>query len=870
MRKEITSGTTSNVLVMFTNHAYTEKEFEIKLSASGFEWKQILNFSSVKIDSNSVLNKIITIRIPEYVRAGDYDIVLEAFEKPQNVSFGRVSIPIRVKPRYQIVLERTKAPRHILSGDSVILDYSITNMSNTDVSVIVSVMNGVVPDDRFLSIPQDSTIITKVQFASLANLESNTQQNVSVAVAVKDIPETLVYSNYVVDVIPSNNAKFDAYNRYPVSISAVLATTNRSGPQYYGFMYDIKGSGIIMEESKHAVDFQFRGPDRRGDPLLGLTDLYNITYRTPKSTIILGDYNFSLSSLSESSRLGRGIKLIHQYKEYTFGGFFHVPRYFPGIKSTYSLYSGYSFNDRNKIQAGFIAKVDTLNKTAGIFTASGDLKPLPWLKTDLELALGSSHNKVSMAAKAVVNVNTSYLNSYLTLMYADPLFPGYISNTLILSSGISANATKKIGLALNYNLNASNMALDTIYANAPYSETMSLNANYRLKPNSSVGFSLNSVGMEDRAQKKMFDYQKYFGRTFWQGRYNRIDINFLGEYGLIENYLVQNEDVESPVFYSTNLGFKYALNNIFSVSGFVNYQGGQQYLVTGIDKFYYGGSLFLNLKKTFASLDFQSNYELKDYYRDRSLFSLHVQHLMKDIHEFEISANYNMAKNTLNKRELSVQIRYTYKLNFPISKKKNLGSLSGKLINKGAESVDGIVFRIDGNITMTDKQGKFGFPLLPIGKYNLFMDDSEFPLYTIAGTPGPYKIEIKSGEETKFETSLTKAAIIQGRLVIQEDENLGQKGFYPVKDEIDKLIVEVSNGSEIFRNFTQRDGSYVFSDLRPGKWTLKVYKTGIPDGYNLVKETFDLEISPGERVVQDVLIHKKTRVIKLQQKFNKK
>ena len=118
-RKEMAPGSTSNILLMFTNHTDTIREFTLKLNTEDNNWRQIMDYSSLLIEKKTSINKIISIKVPENIKAGDYDIVWEAFEKPEHQSFGKVSVPIRVMPHYGIRVVKQKAPAYLFSGDTL-------------------------------------------------------------------------------------------------------------------------------------------------------------------------------------------------------------------------------------------------------------------------------------------------------------------------------------------------------------------------------------------------------------------------------------------------------------------------------------------------------------------------------------------------------------------------------------------------------------------------------------------------------------------------------------------------------------------------------------------------------------------------------
>jgi len=866
-RKEMVAGSTSNFLIMLINHSDTLKEVQLKLITPDNSWSQITDYSSTLIEKNSSLNKIFSIHIPENTKAGNYSIELEAFEKPGSQPFGKVNIPIYVKPRYEIVVDKLKAPRYLFSGDTVGVKFLIRNLSNMDVKVAATIINGKKQEIRNFRIPTDSVILTNVSVSVPKNLSYYTQQNITLTASITDKPETESSCSYSFDIIPSGNVKFDGYNRLPVKVSGILATNNRKEKRDYGTMFDIRGGGLINETKNQKLEFHLRGPDRGGNPILGLNDEYYLAYSSPHTVIFLGDNNYRLSDLTESSRSGRGIKLQYNFDKLSVGSFFHFPRYYPGIKQIFSFYTDYKINQKIRFSAGYLTKFDTINNNAKLLTFSGFINPFSWGNTEFELATGLQQDQMTKAFRSTFNINYSIFSSHFSFTYADPGFPGYFSNSSYVSSGITANLRKKGSISMNYDLNRSNLALDTLYANAPYSKNINVLTSYRMSPNNSVSFGAYIIGLEDRAAKPLFNYNKYAGRLNLQSKVRRINLNIQGELGKILNFLgAKNGDMTN--FYNGYFLLKYAFNESISASGFVNYQGGQQYLITGFHRFYYGGSLQASLKKkTYISFDYQSNYELKEYFRERSLLSFQMHHQLNPNHEFELGTNYNLVKNSLDKKELSIQFRYTYTINIPLSKKKDVGSLTGKVINLGLEQVEGIILNLNGNIAMTDKNGNFEFPMVKIGTYILVMDESNVGLNTIAGVPGPYRVTIEPGRETRFEILLTLASRIRGRLVIQEDEKSGKMGYYPVKEEIDKLIIEASNGTETFRILTGRDGTFSFDDLRPGNWHIKIYPNGIPQGYQLDSDQFNFNLSPGKEENLDVIIHKKSREIKLQNKF---
>lgn len=858
-KKELNAGSNINVLIMLTNRSSTDKELQIRLSNKGYGWKLISDYSSIRIDKTSSTNKILGIQIPNNWDAGDFTIELEALEKPAMQSFGLLKIPITILPRYEIDVSKLKAPHYLFAGDTVSAFYLIQNLSNLAISVKATIAQGTQIKTNYLDIPKDSSVVYSSVVNISKSIDTYTQQSIVLTASIKDKPETekTVYSSF--DVFPVGNSKFDKYNRFPVKISGVVASSNRFGKQVYSEMYDIRGIGMLGKKNDKKLDIHLRGPDRSGNPLFGMNEEYYLKYTSPNLVVSIGDNNFGLSELTESSRNALGVEVMYKIKKLSIGSYYNHPKYYPLIKEIYSAYTSYTINPKNILAAGFLNKTDTAKNASQLMTVSAVLSPYEWISTNTEVAFGQSKAKVTKAYRTALHLRYSVFSLNGSYTFAEPDFPGYFSNSLRMHVGGSVSL-KKFNVSLNYGINSSNMALDTLYANAPFSENLSFTTGFRITPFNTLTLGGFKMTIKDKSPVPLFNYSKSNGQIGIQNKFGRLGLKVQGELGKMENKLASKSE-GLTVFYNGNASLLYSVSRTLSTSLFATYQGGQQ-MVTGFDQFYYGGSLMANLKERFQiSVQYNSNYEWRYYTSDRSLFSLNMNGRINDRNELGISANYNLMKNTLNTKEYNLQLKYNHTLNVPISKKKNVGSLTGKILNHGVDKVSGIRVNLNGIVTITDKDGNFKFPTIPIGTYMLGVDASSFGLNAVPEIAGQNLITIEPSVVTRYEFAMTKSARVIGQLVVQEDEKAGQKGYIPVKEQIEKLIIEASNGTETFRILTDRDGNFVFEDLRPGSWQIKIYPKGLPQGYSLVTGQYNLNLVSGKSEKLEVLIKKQARVI---------
>lgn len=866
-KKEVEPGASINVLAVINNPSDTDKEIQIRFSDNQPNWKFISDYSSIKIEKNANLKKIIGIKVPQNFFAGDYKIVLEAVKKPDILPFAKVEIPIFVNSKYEISITKMKSPTYIFSGDDISISYLIENLSNLDVKIKTTTIKG--PENKVTEvlIPKDSSIITHYKALTEKKIGGHTQQSVILIAQVIGKPETEASAYTSIDIFPSEAVKFDKYERFPVKVSGIFAASNRTGKQLMSSMYDVLGAGTIGKERTSSLDFHLRGPDRTGNPLIGLNDEYYLKFLSQKMFVAVGDYNFGLSELTESSRNGRGLELRYMNSKWSVGSYFNIPRYYPLIRNVASAFTSFNFNQKNGLKVGLLTKVDTTDNRTQLFSITAHTSPFPWITSEAEVALSQNKSLLAKAYKGTFNINLNKINTHLVFLYADPLFLGFVNNSIRLNAGASLNL-KKFSISLNYDVNRTNMALDTLFANMPFSKNMNLTTSFRISPQNTISLSANQISLEDRSPTPLFNYTKTSARFNLQSKIKSINLAFNGDVGNMINRKDPN-GIKESLYYNTTFTMYYLFSKRFSGNIFTSYQGGQKN-ITGVDRIYYGGSLKTSIKERLSvSVQYNSNYEWQFYNSDRSLFSLNIFGRINKNNELNLMANYDLVKNTLDRKEYNVQIRFVHTLNVPVGKKKNIGSVSGKIVNHGVDKINGILVNLNGMIAITDKVGNFRFPVVPVGEFILEIDAASLGLSAILENPGPLKVVVEPGKQTLIECPMTTSGQIAGQIRIEEDGRANQKGFIPVKDNIERLIVEATNGIDLFRIYTDKDKAFRFEDLRPGKWKVKIYTKGLPLGYKMVSDHFEIDLTSGKHEFIDVVIQKKARQIQFQSTSSK-
>lgn len=864
--KELESGASVNALMTFVNNGNSDEIVYLKFKEQSDGWRFISDYTAIVIPKNSTVRKIIGFKIQNNIRSGKYTVNVVAFNKKNEETLAEISFPIEVKPKFDLAIVKLKFPEYVFIGDTIRISYLLQNLSNTDIKVKALFYKGSDSKEKLFSIPKDSSLLTVFEEKVSGTVESYTKQSVLLVSQIVEKPDVEITEYTGVEIFPTKALKFDKWERLPLRITAISALSNRTEGLLSSTMFDISGSGSIGNTNR-SLEFHIRGPNQVGNPLFGLNDEYTFKYKSPKLSVSLGDNSFGLSELTESSRGGRGVELNYGNKKWIVGSYYVLPRYYPALKHVMALYSNIDFNANNKLQFGVLSKVDTSNQATNLLSLSGKTTFLKYFETEGEYAMSQYGQATSKAFKANLNLNTSFLNAHVAYLKADPDFMGYMNNSIRLSSNIVLKI-KRLNLSFSYDINSTNMALDTLMLNMPYSKSLFASLGFRLNNDMSLSVSANQSTTQDRSPIPLFDYQKTSGRFAWTYRKSGFGVQLSGDAGKMNNFLQNSLNPSATTgesrYLNGSINLNAKLGKLLNIGAFSSYQGGVRN-VTGYDVLYYGGSFSSKMGESLSMmLQYNSNFEWQYYNSDRNLFSTSIHYRINQKNELSVTGNYNLVKNTLDKKEYNIQLRYTRVLHVAVAKKKDIGSITGKILNQGVKSIEGIRLNLNGLVAITDKNGVFKFSSVPVGSYILKVDVSSLGINVMTNSTEPLSVVVEAGKVSSMEFGLITSSKVTGKLVIEEDERSNQKGFIPVKESVERLIVELSRGSRILRLYTDKDGAFRFTDLLPGEWQLKVYPKGLPSGYIMEKSVFQLDLKSGETQNVDVLIKKRARQIQFQ------
>jgi hypothetical protein len=130
----------------------------------------------------------------------------------------------------------------------------------------------------------------------------------------------------------------------------------------------------------------------------------------------------------------------------------------------------------------------------------------------------------------------------------------------------------------------------------------------------------------------------------------------------------------------------------------------------------------------------------------------------------------------------------------------------------------------------------------------------------------PMEVLIRGGEETRLTLLVTRSVAIAGNVLLFSAK---EQGFLDTSTTLTEMggksgvFLELSNGAEIYRRVSDNKGGFLFADLRPGQWILKVIGGDIPEYHNIYPDSMRIELLPGERKDVTFELRLRKRTIKM-------
>jgi hypothetical protein len=377
---------------------------------------------------------------------------------------------------------------------------------------------------------------------------------------------------------------------------------------------------------------------------------------------------------------------------------------------------------------------------------------------------------------------------------------------------------------------------------APFAAYYNAGIQVRFKKGSSATVEWVQRSRRDRLELPKFDYSENLIKLGFNHHIRRFVFGLGAEYGKTQNHLVEQS------FDMTRLTatlYFYPVRG-HSLGGYLFFDENSHVLHDQKRRLTAGMNLRIRFtQKTHFNFNFQNNYALEEYFRDRNILEMRLDHTFPWKHRVQLRGRYTLLRNTENINEMAFQCKYSVPLAIPVARRKTVGQLMGIVYDtETGEKLKDVVLSVNGFSAVTDGNGAFIFPSLKPGKVYLTLDKANLEFDQVPDVNMPVEYEIKGGEKIEVKIGVVRSAVLKGRVLVYEQSAPGHmtvqgRGPYSLPknssmadnaDErissgrgLENILIELVNKDETLRQLTDSEGTYLFNELRPGIWQVKAY-----------------------------------------------
>ena len=163
------------------------------------------------------------------------------------------------------------------------------------------------------------------------------------------------------------------------------------------------------------------------------------------------------------------------------------------------------------------------------------------------------------------------------------------------------------------------------------------------------------------------------------------------------------------------------------------------------------------------------------------------------------------------------------------------GTVSGRVVDQRGVAVAGAGVRLGSYLTVTDASGRYLFPRVPSGDYDLRVASDLLPSrYSSDGTSE--RVLVRGAGRSAFDLTVIPLDAVHGRVYLDSNGN----GRYDAGEGRRGIAVHLSDRVTA----TGADGGYAFHNLAPGKYRIRVDQQRLPDTLAVLEGDREIALQP--------------------------
>ncbi len=837
---EIRPGSILALAMRVTNMSQGDRSFESKLDLPA-GWRPIAKDLPFTISPGNNDLRLLTFSIPSETPAGTYRVSYKLKDRDSGVQLGEGVVQVIVREILQLELRLSEAPRFAVAGRQYSSHFFLVNKGNTTSRIKLSTRS----TENFPSVIESSIVILAAQEARSVEvkvvtspLTEKVQHTVELFATFEQDTMISFRASSVVEVVPQVARSEDRYLELPLYVRLRSAGENN----VVGGQVEIAGYGSFNEDRSDRFQFLIRSPETQTRSALGQRDEYKVSYKTRGVELFAGDWNYSLTPLTEIGRYGTGAGANMSLGGINLGGFYNETRFLEPRQKQLAAFLNYDVTDGLRTAINYLKRTDTSDNQA--ITLRSISRPFLQTDVDAEIGFGSTDTTKSDAYSLRLSGNQRWVSYEVRFVRADATFPGYYRDLDFTSAGLTLQASKNIRLEAYYRDESRNLARDTNRVYAPRDRYFQLGMAYS---------SFLSLYYRTNNQEDLMPQPHYSRReNVLQARlgYNFTDFSMFAnaDFGTTQDRL-QNKPFPS-ISYSLNTSVRpipsqsYAASIQYAKDQSISTNESQERLSGSLTAF-----LFLGQATQIQSSFFVSRTQTS-FRQTYALFELMLEHIFPSAHKITVKGRQSSISPSSEAGQTAYHLEYAIPLGIPLKRLTTNGQISGRVIDEAGRGIEGVLLNAGPAAALTDDDGRFLFPSLSPGVVFLHIDRASIGLDKVALQLMPMEVVVRGGDDAHVGVTVVRSSFVLGTVTLFGQKN---ESFADSSGEIVEIggrsgiFVELRGHNETLRRVTDSKGRFGFADLRPGKWMLKVVGGDVPLYHALDQDSFDLEIQSGQK-----------------------
>ncbi|MFA5104587.1 MAG: hypothetical protein WC527_05375 [Candidatus Margulisiibacteriota bacterium] len=841
-------------------------------------WKLIMPSDDLfTAQTNASISRILAILVPSSTAAGTYTVTYEVSSRtvPSLRDTDYVKVDVAALSKVEIIT--VGPPKEVINGKEFNIDVRIVNRGNVAEKVTLLADSpsffetAVTP--KTLSIDPLSSAYATITVKTNGIAKESFEHRLNIKAVDAGKPEENVFDEKEVDtLITQNNSQtFDRFIRLPFSAKVVeTGDTSRSATAI-----EMSGTGYINEEGTQKLDVLYRTPDVSGYSSFGTRDEYHVNFDSPALKLMAGDNSYDLTHLTDMSYFSRGVYVKGSTGNFDAAVFTGQTRF----ETTPKTHDAVQFNIRPA--AGLNLSLQALRKND---TSSRVISLLGGYKKNnseyCNVEVGVSDNTVTPSEKdnayriellgRYPGSETRYM---LESVYAGPQYAGYYSDQYFTNATLLF-PVGSTDWTLSARKNNTNLSL-VPERGAAYDELLlSAACLYPFMHETSLLLAVEDYKNADRTSAASFDVSQKTYKIGIEKKHGNFNIQ--ANTGLINfkdnlSGTTLNDRMQYSVYsaYSPNRNLSLSLFGVYNNDIVSTTQEGSISL---------GGNLSFK-RGGFFELNIGYSYTKTPSYPDYHSATLTSNFTMPNSNLLSLGGRWQRYSSP-SRDELSFLATYSMTFDIPVGIRKDLGSLSGRLLDESGDipvPAAGVKVFAGGYSAVTDKDGNYRFPYLKEGLYPMWVDNSGIGQGKVTSKKLPV-VSVAKNAESNVDIALVNSCSLAGTfntgtvnlpektdrnaVFVSGDRSIGLDAKDPSKSlDLAKLPVTLTNGEETLLTVTDENGRFEVSGLRPGYWIASYDKDALPSNYRIEDGTNTAELSQSGSAFLNVSLLPEMRLV---------